>query len=188
MWRLVTAMFILCSVALASPAVAEDGATRDAATQTTTTTAATPTTIRVVNKAAGPVTLDRSFGPAQPFSIVALDGDLGAHVSLDEQDDAKTGGWIEMCECACGPTPCPECEAPAVVEVVLAPGEAYELPWSGQLRREVQHPMGGICFETFTPPAGRYEISACTTRKKCGKAKVSLPSEEGIEIALRGAP
>jgi hypothetical protein len=176
MFKLLGPMLILLAAGDATPAPTPDPPTP------------ATTTIRVINDTAKPVTLDRSFGPAEPFGIKALDGDLGEHVTLDEQDDDRSGNWVEMCECACGPTPCPECEAPPNIEVVLAPGEAYELPWSGKLRREVQHPMGGTCFETFDPPAGRYQISACTMKKKCGKTRVELPAASPIEIHLRGSP
>jgi hypothetical protein len=148
---------------------------------------ATPATIRVLNDTDEAVTLDRSFGPAEPLGIRRLDGELDPTAELDEQDDERSGGWVSTCECACGDDPCPECEPPPTVQVELEPGEAYELPWNGRLKRHREHPGGGICYESFAPPRGRYLVTACTTEGRCGRAEVTLPASETIEVRLSNA-
>jgi hypothetical protein len=147
----------------------------------------TPVTVRVVNDTDRAVTLDRSFGPAQPLGIARLDGPLPPTAELDEQDDERSGGWVSTCECVCDDAPCPECEPPSTVHVELAPGEAYELPWNGRLKRSRVHSDGGLCFEPFAPPPGRYVLTACTTEARCGRAEVTLPASGDLRVRLANA-
>lgn len=146
--------------------------------------AASPVTIRVTNDTGSAVVLERHFGPAEPIGIAWLDGDLAPGVDLDQQDDARSGGWLATCQCACGAGPCPECEPPADVRVTLQPGESDDFPWSGRLRRQEEHPQGGACWSTFDPPRGRFVLTACTEDHVCGRAEVSLPASATIEIPL----
>ena len=148
---------------------------------------ASPVTIRVVNDTGSAVVLDRSFGPAGPIGVAWLDGDLDPSIDLDTQDDARTGGWLATCQCACGGEPCPECEAPETVHVTLEPGDTYELPWSGRLRRQEEHPSDGACWSRIDPPRGRFAFTACTTEGRCGRVEATLPTRAPIEIRLSRA-
>ena len=41
---------------------------------------------------------------------------------------------------------------------ILAPGEAMEFPWDGQLRREIVQPTRGVCMQIGVPDPGRYRF------------------------------
>ena len=139
-----------------------------------------PVAIVIVNDTDRPVTFDRSLGPAQPLGLARLDGPLDPYATLDDRDDALSHGWIGRCACYCGTGECRECTPPLAVEVTLAPGERYTLPWTGRFRRRA----AGGCLEAYTPPAGRYVFTACDVESACSQRMVSLPSAAPIEIPL----
>jgi hypothetical protein len=142
----------------------------------------TPPELVVTNDTHAPVTLDRSFGPASPLRIAAEGEVLPAGAALDDVDDAQTGGWIKTCLCDCrAAAECPECEPPQQVEVTLAPGESYTVPWGGELRAYLGDDG---CLTRLSPPAGRYVLTACDVEGRCARAGLTLPTTEPAVIRL----
>lgn len=143
--------------------------------------------IRVINDTAHAVVLERSFGPAEPLAIVRLDGPLDPSARVEQHDDARSARWVATCGCPCGEGACPQCEPPMLVRETLAPDGVYTLPWSGRLVRDRQNDHGDTCAEPFTPPAGRYLLTACTVEGPCARAEVRLPASGPIELRLSSA-
>lgn len=132
-------------------------------------TAPSPAVLRVVNDTAAAALFDVTFGPHQPFGI----GRIG------EPQDAPAS--LGPCLCPCG-GPCPSAARPEQYTLRLEPGAAHDLAWDGLLTRSGGDL--GPCCETFTPPAGRYVVTACADDGGCARVEVTLPAHEPIIVPL----
>ena len=143
----------------------------------------TPSEIVVVNDTAEALTFDRSFGPGAMIHIgSAGHRPLPTGTTIDDVDDAHTGGWIKtcLCDCAAGGE-CPECEPPRLHQITLQPGESYTVPWNGMLRARL---VGGSCLTRFPVMAWPYVLTACTASGRCGRAEVTFPSSDPVTIKM----
>jgi hypothetical protein len=59
----------------------------------------------------------------------------------------------------------------------LAPGEALEFTWDGQVRREVLNPQRGVCAETTAPEPARYrfEFDQPYNPPQCSRPVIQWP-------------